>query len=109
MGCIGVVDMSDIEIRIVGTDSDVRAFQKVIEADPQIGRLVVSSPRSARAADERLGHVELVEVVVKIGEAVAGRAAYEGLKAAFQVFRHRRRMRLECIGQDDVDRRAELR
>jgi hypothetical protein len=44
MGYIGVVDMSDIEIRIVGTDSDVRAFQKVIEADPQIGRLVGVEP-----------------------------------------------------------------
>lgn len=93
--------MTGIGIRLTGNERDVQAFLRSLADDPQIGEVPASDPVPSRS-DERLGHVELVEVIIRIGEGVAARAVYERIKLAFDAFRRRRRMWLEEIVDDEV-------
>ena len=87
--------MSTKMLRLTGSEHDVSGFLRGIEGD--IEDISVSDPATYRADGDRLGHVDLVEVVIKIGESVAARGAIEAIKRAYEASRHRRRLDLEEV------------
>jgi hypothetical protein len=95
--------MSDLRVRLIGNEQDVCGFVRSLESDPQMREVSVSSPVPSPSDRDRLGHVELVEVLISIGGSVAARAVYEAIKGAFDGFRHRRRMRLEEVVDNEVN------
>lgn len=96
--------MSPSQFRFTGNPSDATAFVAFLQADPEIPDVKVSDPRPSTRGDERVGHVELVDVIISIGESVGSKVAYDAIKAAFGRFkRGRRPMDLEdLLPEDDL-------
>ncbi|HEX8085458.1 MAG TPA: hypothetical protein VF529_14285 [Solirubrobacteraceae bacterium] len=88
--------MYEAQFLLTGTPSDVEAFLGSMREEPLLSALDVSDPQPSLRNQERVGHVELVDVLIQIGQGVAAKAAYDALKAGFERFRRgRRSLRLD--------------
>jgi hypothetical protein len=94
--------MDTMRFRLTGNPSDLQAFVKELRADPALAGLEVTDPAPSMRDGERLGHVELVDVLISIGQGVASKVAYDAIKAAFERFkRGRRPMDLDELGSQE--------
>jgi hypothetical protein len=93
--------MADTSLRLTGTRTDIDAFLRDPSVNLRPDEATVSAPEQVRD-DDRLGHVEIVEVIIRISESAAARAVYDGIRAGFEAFSRRKRMNLEDVIEDDA-------
>jgi hypothetical protein len=89
------------EFRLTGAEADITSFLRVLEYEEDLEVRDVSEPAPSTRAGDRLGHVELVDVIISVAAGVASAQISQLITRAFATFRETRtQLYLDDLGDD---------